>query len=247
MLDALKRHPFAVEAYFKSSVVLTFAFPKEDLEPLIPECLTLDTYDDKWGFVAVAMVQTKQLRPKGFPSYLGNDFFLIGYRIFTRYRDVRGKSLRGLYILKSQADKIWMTIVGNIFTHYNYTKIDVQQDYKGDQFNIYDKKGGFKIEYRGDKTAPLPNASPFSDWKKARRYAGPLPFTFQYDNENKEVMIIEGVRSNWKPEPIHVETCEVPFLDQLPISKPILANAFRIKDVPYYWKKGRTETWNYEK
>ena len=85
MLPFLKNHPFAVEAFFKSSLVLTFAIPKEQIQHLIPECLQLDTFKDKWAFIAVAMVQTKDLRPKGFPQFFGNDFFLIGYRVFVRY------------------------------------------------------------------------------------------------------------------------------------------------------------------
>jgi len=75
MLASLKNHPFSIEAFFDYSVVLTFAFPKEELSGLIPECLRLDTFDDKWAFLAVALVQTKKLRPKGFPEFLGSDFF----------------------------------------------------------------------------------------------------------------------------------------------------------------------------
>ncbi|HPN60122.1 MAG TPA: DUF2071 domain-containing protein, partial [Chitinophagaceae bacterium] len=67
MFSFLKDHPFAVEAFFESSLVLTFAVPKEQLEPYIPECLQLDTFQDRWAFIAIAMVQTKDLRPKGFP------------------------------------------------------------------------------------------------------------------------------------------------------------------------------------
>tara|TARA_R110002094_G_scaffold1698_15_gene7247 strand:+ start:2850 stop:3101 length:252 start_codon:yes stop_codon:yes gene_type:complete len=83
MLSFLKNHPFAVEAFFESSLVLTFSIPKEHLQHLIPECLELDTFQDKWAFIAVAMVQTKDLRPKGTPKLIGNDFFLIGYRVFV--------------------------------------------------------------------------------------------------------------------------------------------------------------------
>jgi hypothetical protein len=97
MLSFLKNHPFAVEAFFESSMVLSFAIPKEELQSLIPECLELDTFQDKWAFIAVAMVQTKGLRPKGFPAILGDDFFLTGYRIFVRYTNNAGKRLRGLY------------------------------------------------------------------------------------------------------------------------------------------------------
>ena len=96
----LKNHPFAVSAYFERSTVLTFAVPKNQLLPFIPECLELDTFQDEWAFVAVAMVQTKSLRPKGTPKFLGNDFFLIGYRIFVRYTTSYNKRLRGLYIIK---------------------------------------------------------------------------------------------------------------------------------------------------
>ena len=85
MISFLKNHPFAVETHFESSIVLTFAIPKKELQDFIPECLELDTFQDKWAFIAIAMVQTSGLRPKGFPKFMGNDFFLIGYRIFVRY------------------------------------------------------------------------------------------------------------------------------------------------------------------
>jgi len=75
MFNFLKNHPFAVEAFFESSVVLTFAVQKEELKSLIPECLALDLFNNEWAFMAVAMVQTKHLRPKGFPEIIGNDFF----------------------------------------------------------------------------------------------------------------------------------------------------------------------------
>ncbi len=56
MFAFLKDHPFAVEAFFESSLVLTFAVPKEQLEGLIPKCLQLDTFLDKWVFISVTMV-----------------------------------------------------------------------------------------------------------------------------------------------------------------------------------------------
>ncbi len=116
MSSFLKDHPFAVDAFFDSSTVLAFAVPKEELQAMIPECLELDTYNDKLGFVAMAMVQTRQLRPKGFPRFMGNDFFLIGFRIFVKYRTSWGKRLRGLYIIKSETNKKKMEALGNIFT-----------------------------------------------------------------------------------------------------------------------------------
>lgn len=244
MLDFLKDHPFAVSAFFESSLVLTFAAPKEQLQHLIPECLELDTFDDKWAFVAMAMVQTKDLRPKGFPKFMGNDFFLIGYRVFVRYTNSAGKRLRGLYILKSETNKLKMQFMGNIFTHYNYTTTDITQVNHGQQTEIFSKKSDFKILIDNDnENVALPQGSPFADWKEARRFAGPLPFTFTYNAKKKEVLIIEGVRQNWVPQPVKVIEQEVSFVKNLNLNGAVLANAFIIRNVDYWWRKGRKEKW----
>jgi len=245
MLSFLKNHPFAVEAFFESSLVFTFAIPKEQIQHLIPECLELDTLNDKWAFIAVAMVQTKALRPKGFPKILGKSFFLIGYRVFVRFTNQAGKSLRGLYILKSETDKKKMEFFGNIFTHYNYTTTDIYQNNQNGITEISSNNSGFKVRIKNstDENISLPAGSPFTDWKEARRFAGPLPFTFTYNPSSKEVLIIEGVRENWKPMPVNVIDHNFSFIDNLKLNDVKLANAFIIRNIPYYWKKGKIEQW----
>jgi len=243
-MSFLKNHPFAVETYFENSIVLSYAIAKEELIDLIPECLELDTFNDKWAFVALAMVRTKSLRPKGLPKFLGNDFFLIGYRVFVRYTDKRGKRLRGLYILKSETNKSKMSFFGNIFTHYNYTTTDINYLKEGENLSIRSEKSNLDVLINPDKPeVKLPKMSPFSSWKEARRFAGPLPFTFTYNKEKKEVLIIEGVRQNWKPQPLHLEKAEVGFINSKGFKNINLANAFVVSNIPYYWKKGKVEQW----
>ncbi|MFT5915935.1 MAG: hypothetical protein ACJAWV_003168 [Flammeovirgaceae bacterium] len=244
MLNFLKNHPFAVEAYFESSTVLTFAIPKAELQNMIPPCVELDTFQDKWAFIAVAMVKTKSLRPKGFPAFMGNNFFLIGYRIFVRYTTPEGKRLRGLFILKSETNKKKMEYLGNIFTHYNYTTTDIQS-YDSQLFkNIKSEKSGLDVSINpAKKEVNLPANSPFANWKEARRFAGPLPFTFTFDAEKNEVLIIEGVRQNWKPKPVEVEKYHFDFINSFGFSEANLANAFVVENIPYSWKKGKTEQW----
>jgi hypothetical protein len=245
MLSFLKNHPFGVEAFFESSTVLTFAIPKEELEHLIPPCVTLDTFNDTWAFIAVAMVQTSSLRPKGFPKFLGNDFFLIGYRIFVRYTNNEGKKLRGLYILKSETDKKKMEFLGNLFTHYSYTTTDIAQSKTATTNKIKSVRSDFEIETEmGLEEISLPANSIFANWKEARRFAGPLPFTFTYNPTTKEVLIIEDVREHWQPTPIKVISHHISFLDSLQLKNVQLANAFVIQNIPYHWKKGKIEKWN---
>lgn len=240
----LKNHPFAVEAFFESSLVLTFAIHKEKLQNFIPECLELDTFQDKWAFIAIAMVQTRGLRPKGFPKFMGNDFFLIGYRIFVRYTNAAEKRLRGLYIIKSQTNKKKMEFFGNIFTHYNYTTTDIEQTTNGNFRTIKSEKSKFQITIeQTDNEIKIPENSPFTDWKDARKFAGPLPHTFTVNTKDETILTILGVRQNWKPEPVKVESYHFDFLNNLKLQNLVLANAFEIKNVPYHWEKGKIEKW----
>ncbi len=240
----LKNHPFAVEAFFESSLVLTFAVPKNELEKLIPECLELDTFNETWAFIAVAFVQTKHLRPKGFPQLFGNDFFLTGYRVFVRYINNQGKRLRGLYILKSETNKLKMSFLGNIFTHYKYTVTDIQFHHNSEKISIKSKKSDLDVEVKlNNSFVALPKGTPFRDWKEARRFAGPLPFTFTYNEKAKEVLIIEGVRKDWNPKPVGVIKNKIGFVNQKTFNGIVLASAFVIENIPYLWRKGKMELW----
>lgn len=245
ILDWLRRHPFAVEAYFDRSVVLTYALPEGQLRRHLPGCLSLDTHGDEHAFVAVAVVQTRDLRPRGFPRLFGRDFLLIGYRIFVRYRNREGRRLRGLYILRSETDRKSMELLGNLFTRYRYIRTDAKLEDDGERTTIRSDATGLRVTAVGASSdeVPLPRGSPFATWKEARRFAGPLPFTFSVEPETGRIVIVEGVRSNWAPRPVQVLEHRVPFVDALSDHTPVLANAFLTERIPYYWKKGVVERW----
>ena len=242
MWNRISQHPFPVQAYFDYSLVLTYAYPVEALQSLLPDCLELDTFRDRYAFVAVAMVQTRHLRPKGFPQWMGNNFFLAGYRIFVRYRSQSGRRLRGLYILRSETDKPKMRFLGNLFTNYNYSTIKVSAEFiSGQSARIESPTTGMKVVAGlGDPDSiPLPVDSPFSDWREARSFAGPMPFTFSVNPQ--EVVLVEGKRSQWQPRPVKIEEATVPYLRTLVPDPPLLANAFITENIPYEWSSGRRE------
>ena len=96
-----------------------------------------------------------------------------------------------------------MEILGNLFTHYNYTTTDITRLINSDTIEINSTKSAIHVlvETESKDKVELPIDSPFQDWKEARRYAGPLPFTFSYNSKTNNILIIEGVREHWKPEP----------------------------------------------
>jgi hypothetical protein len=240
----LQSHPFAVEAFFEHSLVLTYAYPVEKLQAMLPPPLTIDSWQSKYGFAALALVQTRGLRPKGWPAFMGRDFILAGIRLFVRYTDSRGRNLRGLYILRSTTNRRLMKWAGNLFTRYNYSFTDIAMKSEGGELQFLSNNTGIDVHItQHDTNIPLPEGTCFSNWQEARRFAGPLPFTFTWNERQNKMLIIEGVRNNWKPEAVSVIKAEAKLHPNLDNMKGILASAFLVSNIPYYWKKGIYDPW----
>ena len=244
----LQRHPIPVVAHFRHSLVLTYAFPKALLEPLLPPGLMLDTHGDL-GFVAIAMVQTEDLRPVLAPRFAGQDFFLSGYRIFARYRNREGRLLRGLRILRSDTDRRLMAAFGNLLTHYNYHYAAVSVREQAGKLTINVVSAAHEADLcvtadLGNGAAALPDGSPFANWHDARLFAGPLPFTFDYEAETHSLVLIEGIRQDWHPNPVAVTVERCSFFNSSSFQgvRPVLANAFHVADIDYRWNRGVVES-----
>jgi hypothetical protein len=247
MLRVLRRHPFGVEAFFERSLVLTYALPARTLAPLLGPGLEIDAYDD-WGFLAIALVQTRDLRPRRFPTWLGRNFFLSGYRLFARFVRPGKQTLRGLRILRSDTDRAAMVRLGNVFTHYNYRQASVEITDDARHLEVRIRTPGREADLHAvadltSRPAPLPPGSPFRTMADARSFAGPLPYTFSYDEHARKMVVIKGLRQAWDPQPIQVEVKEATFLERSPFAGADvrLANAFHVTDVPYAWKPGTLE------
>jgi Uncharacterized conserved protein (COG2071) len=244
LTNHLKRHPFPVLATFERVVAVSFAFPEATLKPMVPAGLEMDCYEG-YGFLTAALVWTRHLRPAGFPEFLGQDFFLAGYRIFTRLRDESGRNLRGLKIIRSETDKHRMVTLGNLMTGYNYRHVHLKIEKIGPDTRVLTSlpHGEITLDLTFDAETPdagLPSGSPFPNWRVARRFAGPMPFTFSPEADGKFVLI-EGKRTDWIPRPVLVKKWQVGLFNEGPLQgvKPILANAFSVDEIDYRWNKGR--------
>jgi hypothetical protein len=247
MLHRLQRHALPIKAHFRTSLVLAYAVPAPILRPLLPAGLTLDTYGN-FGFLAVALVETRDLRPNFIPARLGMNFFLSGYRIFTRYKTAAGRTLRGLRILRSDTNRLSMQLFGNLLTHYHYerSRFRLERTERKYEIQVTTPSGRADLHIEADlssETVAPPAGSPFADLREARKFAGPLPFTFDYERQTHSMIRVEGVRQQWKPRPVSVTVHRNTFLEQDPFrgSGAILANAFYLEDVPYSWRPGIRE------
>jgi len=238
-----RRHPFPFEANFEWSLALVYAYPEEALKPFLTPGLELDTHDG-FGFIAVALVQTRDLRPRGWPSAFGRDFFLGGLRVFTRYTNSKGRRLRGLRILGGYANSRFMVTAGSLTSHYQYRYLKVDAGVTGTKLHIESGDDVFSLSTDFTREVALPADSVFPDLKTARLFAGPMPFTFDYEKETHSMISVEGKRANWKPQPVAVDIRSMKPISEGPLAglpAPRLSNCFLVRDVDYSWGSGVVE------
>jgi hypothetical protein len=141
-----------------------------------------------------------------------------------------------------------MQMFGNLLTHYHYERSRFLVHSTGQRYEIEvttpDHRADLHVEADlSTQVAALPPGSPFTDLKEARKFAGPLPFTFDYEKQTHSIIRVEGVRQRWEPRPVSVTVHRNTFLEQEPFKDAgaILANAFYLEDVPYLWRPGIRE------
>ena len=236
LATVLLRHAVPIVAHFDWALAVTLAAPEASLRPLVAPGLSLDSFRG-WGFLAAACVKTYQLRPRGVPAWMGIDFFLVGYRIFVRFESSSGRRFRGLQILGSETDRWIMAIGGSVFTYYAYRKVRARVDRDGRALRVA-TSSGFDIAVKDEAVrAPV---SVFADWDEARRYAGPMPFTFASVDRGRAIVRVEGSRVHWEPRPVAVISATMPFLTRL-VPDAVAVAAFLVEDVDYAWKRGIVE------
>jgi len=96
------------------------------------------------------------------------------------------------------------------------------------------------VAHLAGEPAPLPPTSPFRSAQDARRFAGPLPWTFDHESQTSSIVMIQARRSAWRPQPTAVDVKTCGFLERAPFNaaEPRLANAFHVADVGYGWERG---------
>jgi hypothetical protein len=240
-----QRHPIPMRCHFAHSLVLTWALPAPVLGPLVPPGLSLDTYDGHWGFVVIALVQTRDLRPAFLPAWAGRDYALTGYRIFVKHRDQAGRTRRGLHILRSDTDKRDMKLGGNLLTHYRYRLARIGITPSAGELEVRiatpRREADLHVVARlADEPAALPVGSPFRSDRDARRFAGPLPWTFDHEPQTSSIVMIHARRSAWQPRQTDVEVRTCGFLEREPFrsADPRLASAYHVAGIDYGWERG---------
>jgi hypothetical protein len=228
--------------HVRHRLMLTYAWPRELLEPMIPVGLEPATYG-ALGFVSVALVHAESVRPAPLPQRVGGPCDLVGYRVLVRRRDARGRMLQGSSPLRGDADGGPIVRLGCLLTGGRYRKADLEFDERPGILEIVARTPdeAADVHVVADLTsrpAPLPRGSPFLSLQEARRF-GVAGSRFHLQDASEGIAVAASPARN--AEPISVEVRQLAFFEQAPfdLRAPMLASAFHDADVEYVWERAR--------
>jgi len=232
--------PFGVRAHFDIFLVLVYAVNKEKAEALLPPPLIHETHNGK-ALMAVAFVKADKFRPSFFPSLFSMSFNLAGFRHMAKYVTTAGKTIRGLKIIRSATNKKIMVSGGDELTQYKFQYNPVVIEERNGVIHVKGNNIDIAVQESDGSEMPLPEGSVFESWTAARKYGGPLLYTFEINTN--EISITEGSRKLWQPKPAKVLKAQTDFFDYPPYNdlEPVLSAAYVVKNIPYSWKKAVKE------
>jgi hypothetical protein len=134
-----------------------------------------------------------------------------------------------------------MAALGNCFTHYRYDYKPMVGVLHPNGMSLRAEDGSTIVVVGEVEGVALPSDSIFADWSEARRFVGPLPFSFSHDARRHSALIVQGSRTDWYPRPVAVQEHRCNFISGLGLGQLRLSSAFMTDRVPYHWKPGLLE------
>ena len=238
LLDRLdpRNSRLAITSTFYSNTILMYSCDPADLQQILCPGIEVDVIGDR-GHLAVAFVDQRDFRPRGFPRWAGRDFFMIEYLAFVTYRSSDGRQMRGLYLLQSDTPSVLACIASRIFSHYRFRKIDLDTTDTNGTRRFTSAKAGVDVSIELDDQHDLGT----EHWANYDELVKPRSFNFQHLKRSDSTLVVRGVLKGWTPRPTTVLHADVATIAGLGIKFDGPPKAIEVEDVQYLWRNSRID------
>lgn len=180
-----------------------------------------------YGYLNVVVSHLSQMRPQGFPGFLGFSYWHVAYRIYARFRDIEG-----LAFLRSDADSPLMVWAGNLLSSFAFHQAKVVVD--GAMLEVSSEEAPLRIAL--DRAAPvtLPNGSPFIRPEAAAEALKYKPVGLSVEGDRVDVLRITRDEAEWRSRLIQVSEASIPYLDRF---APTLEICYEVEPIEYRWNR----------
>jgi uncharacterized protein YqjF (DUF2071 family) len=222
--------PLTMVGELHEVLLVNFSLPEGLLRERIPAPLVLDLLGGR-AVISMVSVKLRWMRPSGLPKLLGFHYHHVAYRVV-----VNGPKERGIYFLRSFADKRFIVAFGNALSEYQFERAGITYEERDGQMSLgvtaRDPARTAISARLSTERGELPRGSSFPDLSAAKEFTGPLTRAFSVSKKGA-VTKVEIAREAWPIQPLTLESFAN---SEFPEAKPEAAFCVR-EPIHYRWKR----------
>ncbi len=234
-----QKNPFPVRGELLRTWFFCHRTPEAVAHALVPPRLELITHGG-FAFWNVVVCQLAAMRPSFIPAALGIGYWHVAYRLLVRARLADGRTVEGLYFVRSDCDSRLVAWPGNWLTDFRFTSASARVLVEESEGTITGEVtapgagGHFQLNRQTPPT--LAAGSPFANYEEANAFLRYKPASIApHGADCVNIVIIRRDEAAWKMRPIHAARAEWQWLANRDATLEV---AYEAAPIRYGWRRG---------
>lgn len=216
-------------------ILINFTVDPDIIAKLIPKPFRPKIYKDK-TIVGICLIRLKNIRPKGFPAYMGLSSENGAHRIAVEW-DENGEIKEGVYIPRRDSSSIFNNIVGGrVFPGKHFlAKFDVKES-NGNYHVAFKSSDDTSISIEAKKAQSFNANSIFQNLENASAFFENGSVGYSPNGKKFDGMLLKT--NQWKVEPLDVKSVSSTFFDAIenfPKGSVQFDNALLMTNIEHEW------------
>ena len=226
-----------IHGYIDRRILINFTANPKSVEKIIPFPFRPKLYKNK-AVVGICLIRLKDIKPKGFPDFIGVNSENGAHRIAVEWDETDGQTISGVYIPRRDTSLKLNTLVGGrIFPGKHYSA----------KFNVAEENGNYHIDFKSSDDTEVSIEATETDLFSDQSIFGTLNNASSFFENgdlgyspNKDKF--DGLRLKaykWEVRPLDVLKVKSSFFDNeeiFPKGSVNFDNALLMTNIEHEWK-----------
>jgi hypothetical protein len=231
----------AVRGIIKRRMLVNFRVDAEGMQRLLPAPFRPKLHQG-YAIAGICLIRLEQIRPAGFPSFLGFSSENAAHRIAVVWDDPSGEPMEGVFIPRRDTGSLLNHLGGGrVFPgEHHLASFHVTDDGAHVDFNMESRDKAVSVRVRGSEADDLPSSSCFASLADSSRFfeCGSIGYSVTCDVHRLDGLRLET--HEWRARAFQIEQVSSSFFadtSRFPTGSVAFDHALIMRDIPHDWRQ----------
>ncbi len=229
----------AIQGLIRRRILINYRVAPEIIQKELPARFRPKLHNG-FAIAGICLIRLEQIRPRGFPAFLGINSENAAHRIAVVWQDEHGKQQEGVYIPRRDTNaRLNQLAGGRLFPgEHHAAKFEVRDTGYSIDFKMNSADGNSIIEFEGAPVAKLPSESTFATLREASDFFEPGSLGYSATRGGLKLDGLQLKTLNWRVEPIALTRVQSSFFadkQKFPKGTATYDCALLMRDIEHEW------------